>query len=76
MKDAKRSFLTKVARESKTNTKCFWKCVNSARKCKENISPLTKDNVNFATDDKSKADMLNNFFQVFLQSRMKKIFLI
>ena len=62
VKNAKRDHQRKVARDCKSNPKTFWKYVNNSRKYKPNISPLTNDKINFVTDDKGKADMLNNFF--------------
>ncbi|MCP3849730.1 MAG: hypothetical protein GY694_05770, partial [Gammaproteobacteria bacterium] len=62
VKNAKRNHQSNIARECKSNPKKFWKYINNSRKCKTNIAPLTSDKINFVTDDKGKADMLNDFF--------------
>ena len=56
VKEAKRIFLGDIANKTKTNPKTFWRYVNSTRKTKDNVAPLTTDGVNFVTDSKGKAD--------------------
>ena len=62
VKKGKVLYEKKIATESKLNPKAFWNYVNSFRKCKEGVSPLTTDGLNFATDDKTKSNILNDFF--------------
>ena len=62
IKQAKKCHEKKVASQTKTNPKSFWKYVNSKRKCKENVAGLQREDGSLATSDKEKADLLNNFF--------------
>ena len=60
----------KQATEAKANPKAVWKYMNSKTKNREGVSDLnieTKDTKSRLTDsDREKADVLGNFFQVFL----------
>ena len=51
----------KIARESKTNPKGFYKYVNKNLKTKPTIADL-EDNGEIITDDSKKADILNQYF--------------
>ena len=62
-----------VAESAKTNSKNFWKYVNSKRKSKSGISELhvMKDNkTEIARSDAEKAEVLANFLLVSLQMKM------
>ena len=58
---AKRDFEKKIARESKTNPKGFYKYVNKNLKTKPTIADL-EDNGEIITEDSKKADILNQYF--------------
>ena len=60
----------KLAIESKTNPKSFFKYVASKTQHKENISNLTKQDGSLTETDKEKASVLNNFSVVYLQRRV------
>ena len=62
VKNAKKKYQSDIATKVKTNPKVFWRYINSKRKNKDDIAPLSTDDINFETNDKNKADMLNNFF--------------
>lgn len=54
-----------VAETAKSNSKNFWKFVNSKRKCKSGISELhekTESGTFIASSDKDKSEILANFF--------------
>lgn len=59
---AKRDFEKKLAKESKSNPKAFYKYVNSKLKTKSGIGNLDKPDGGKATTDKEKAESLNQFF--------------
>ena len=53
---------TKIAQDSKTNPKAFWKYINSKKKCQQGISALKKEDGTYTTNDKEKADILDKLF--------------
>ncbi|XP_071944903.1 uncharacterized protein [Antedon mediterranea] len=61
-KKAKRIFEKKLAKEVKTNPKCFWNYVRSKTRIKCGISHLTKPDGSKTKNDEEKAFILNNFF--------------
>ena len=62
-----KEFKMKLATEAKTNPKAVWKYMNSKTKNREGVSDLNIDPKSRLTDtDREKADVLGNFFQVFL----------
>ena len=62
IKKAKKSHETKIAQDSKTNPKAFWKYINSKKKCQQGISALKKEDGTYTTNDKEKADILDKLF--------------
>ena len=62
VKNAKKNYQKDMASKIESNPKVFWRYINSNRKNKDGIAPLSTDNINFETNNKNKADMLNNFF--------------
>ena len=58
----KKNYQKDMASKIESNPKVFWRYINSNRKNKDGIAPLSTDNINFETNNKNKADMLNNFF--------------
>ena len=62
VKNAKKNYQKDMASKIDSNPKVFWRYINSNRKNKDGIAPLSTDNINFETNNKNKADMLNNFF--------------
>lgn len=62
IKKAKRNYEIKIAEESKSNSKTFFRYINNRKQLKSGIGPLINDNNELITDDKSIATTLNNFF--------------
>ena len=62
IKNAKREYEKRIAKNCKVNVKSFWKYVQSKRKVNSGISPLIKDDGGVASTDHEKAKTLNNFF--------------
>ena len=62
IKKAKKMYEKKIAKNCKTNVKCFWKYVQSKRKVNNGISPLLRSDGSVATTDFEKANTLNEFF--------------
>ena len=60
-----------VARDSKTNPKRFFSFINSAKRSRSSIGPLTADG-ELVTDPRQQAEVLNNYFSsVFTRSDVK-----
>ena len=59
---AKRNSEQRVVMEIKSNPKNFWNMVNRKTKMKPGITDLETKEGNKITDDKQKAEELNNFF--------------
>ena len=57
-----RSFECKLAIESRTSAKCFWKYVNTKLKRRTGISTIQKPDGSVATSNVEKAETLNDFF--------------
>ena len=58
----------KLAKEAKTNVKCFYQYVSRKSKPKEGVANLIKPDGTLTEDDQDKAEVLNNFFtSVFTQ---------
>ena len=73
IKEAKKQFEQKIAKESAENPKAFWKYVRSKTTCKESIGTLFH-NGNFAETDEDKANVLNSFFsEVFTEEDVENI---
>ena len=62
VRNCKIEFERKLSKESKSNPKAFWRYVQSKTKSKVGISPLKTRDDKLVTDDKGKADVLNDFF--------------
>ena len=62
VKLAKRNSERRVVMEIKSNPKIFWNMVNRKTKMKPGITDLETKECNKITDDKQKAEELNNFF--------------
>ena len=65
-----------MAEDVKSNPKAFYQYVASKTKSKESVPNLHKADGSLTEDDLEKAEVLNNFLVVYLQWRMKVIFLI
>ena len=59
---AKENYENKIASEIKHNPKQFWKYVSSKTKSKGKIVDLHNPDGNLVTDDRAKAEILNNHF--------------
>ncbi len=65
---ARREFEKKLAAESKTNNKAFWRYVNSKRKVRTKVGDLKKDTGEFTSRDEEKAEILSNqYYKTFTQ---------
>lgn len=62
VRNAKRNFERTVIANIKTNPKSFWSYIRDQTKTKSGIPDLLDSNDNLVYEDKSKADLLNNFF--------------
>ena len=62
IRKAKYEYEKNVVFNCKTNSKCFWKYVRDKLDMKCGISSLKKEDGSLATENKDKADVLNNFF--------------
>lgn len=51
-----------LATAIKENKKCFYRCISSKRRAKENLHPLLVAEVNIVTKDEGKALVLTAFF--------------
>ena len=71
---AKKDHEKKVAKDSKINSKVFWKHVRSKTKAASGVSPLKKENGESATGDDEKADILNIYFSsVFTKENLNNV---
>ncbi len=62
IRNSKYSYERKVATESKTNPKSFWKYANSKLKTKSCIGNLENAEGNLMYEDKEKVEILNDYF--------------
>ena len=62
VRHARRKYEKGIARDVNSNPKAFWKYVHSKSHVKSGIGNLKDNCGNNVTDDRSKADILNNFF--------------
>ena len=62
VKNAKKSFERKLAKNSKKNPRAFWAHINKSTKSRPTVGPLKNKNGEMQTEDKPMADLLNNFF--------------
>ena len=62
VRHARRKYKKGIARDVNSNPKAFWKYVHSKSHVKSGIGNLKDNCGNNVTDDRSKADILNNFF--------------
>ena len=76
IKKAVREHEKKIACESKTNPKSFWKYVNTKLKRTTGINNLMKPDGTLTDSDSEKANILNNFFLQFLLQKIWIIYLI
>ena len=68
------SFERKIAHESKTNVKGFWKFVNGKLKTKTSIGIINTPDGRKTNNDKEKADVLNsNFSNVFIKENVNNV---
>ena len=71
---SKENYENKIASEVKENPKQFWKYVNKKTKTKGKITELLNPAGNAITDDKGKAEILNDHFaSVFTKEKMDDI---
>ncbi|GAB0175842.1 mitochondrial enolase superfamily member 1 [Grus japonensis] len=69
MRRAKAQLELNLATAIKDNTKCFYKCIDSKRRAKENLHPLLDAGGNIVTKDEEKAEVLHAFFASVLNSK-------
>ena len=62
IKKLKKGQERKIAEDCRSNPKAFWRFVNSKRKCKQGISVLKKPDGTYTTNDREKAEVLDNLF--------------
>jgi len=62
IRKAKAQLELSLATKVKGNNKYFCKYINSKRRARENLHPLTEDKGNTVTKDHGKAEVLNVFF--------------
>ena len=62
IREAKRSFETKLAQESKANPKAFWRYVSSKTKLRTGVGTLQGEGGKMAVTDEEKAEVINTFF--------------
>ena len=74
MKRAKSDFEKNIARNIKTDNKAFWKYVQSKTKVKGSIEGLENENGDIVTDNREKANVLNDYFSsVFTKENLEEI---
>ena len=74
IKKAKKKHERNIAKECKMNPNKFWKYVNEKRKTNVGISSLKDKKGNLITDDKERAEILNDFFtSVFLKEDLSNL---
>ena len=73
VKNAKRKFERKLAKDAKKNPKEFYSYMKSKTSNRESVGPLKADSkdTEFVTSDADMAEMLNEFFILVLFSLMK-----
>ena len=59
----RKTYLRHITRAVKRKVGCFYRYVNKKLSCKSGVGPLRSDSGNVITDDTSKANLLNNYFQ-------------
>ncbi|CAM4690923.1 unnamed protein product [Lepidochelys kempii] len=59
---AKSHLELQLARDVKSNKKCFFRYVGNKKKAKESVGPLLNEGGNLVTEDVEKANVLNAFF--------------
>ena len=62
IRNSKLSYESKVALESKTNNKSFWKYVNSKLKTRTGVGNLLKSDGTLTNTDEEKVNPLNDYF--------------
>ena len=62
VKEAKHDYEKEVASKTKTDSKVFWKFVQSKTKVKEEIKYIEDQQGDIHTDDTSKAELINSYF--------------
>ena len=62
VKEDRKNFEERLAREVKENARVFWKYVNSAKKTRSSIPNLRRMDGTFSSSDQQKADALNQQF--------------
>jgi hypothetical protein len=62
IKKTRKEYERHVAKKSKVNPKKFWKYIQDKLKVNTGISTLKRKDGSLATEDASKADVLNEFF--------------
>ena len=75
MRGAKEEYERSIALNMKGDNKIFWKYIQSKTKTKENISCIMDENGEIHTDDKEKAELLNNSKVCLLMRTLHKVFL-
>ena len=74
IKNAKKEYEQKIATISKSNPKAFWNYINSVKKAKPGIASLRKSDGSYTSNDKVKADILDNLFSsVFTKENLDNI---
>ena len=61
IRNKKNALEKSVAKDCKTNPKCFYSFINSARRSRSSIGPLVKDGARLV-EPKEQADFLNSYF--------------
>ena len=68
VKEAKRDYEKEVASKTKSNSKVFWKFIQTKTKVKDEIKCIQDEEGDVHTDDATKAELLNSYFSsVFTQ---------
>ena len=74
IRTAVRCFERKIAHESKSNVKCFWKYVNNKLKRKTGIGPICRPDKSKTNNDREKADIFNTYFSsVFVNENIENV---